>query len=362
MFIKKIQKIFNICNFKKITEIKINLLVVILISITVSISTFTIWNARNKIHYFWSDFKNRIVWLVDMKSPEIFEVNVFDISQSSAKITWKTNELTTTKFYLGLDTNYLLLQELYTRLATEHWIYKLPNLESEKTYHFKIVAIDRRGNKTEYQDYIFSTLVDDDIQTATSSNISDEVKPEKNVVTSIKEKIIVSAQKDTTAPICSCVDNHYDCFDFFSNTDDAQKCFDYCVSQGKGDVHKLDLDNDGFACEPYINRPEEDTFNTDNAKEYVPNYIQIKYRNTPVDVGNKRFETLDTLGDTVVRIAYYDIENQYMIIKLNYTYYNYCGMPLSVWSSFKSTNTFESYYKDFIKGKYDCRLIPAPEY
>jgi hypothetical protein len=47
---------------------------------------------------------------------------------------------------------------------------------------------------------------------------------------------------------CSCSSDTYNCGDFSSHAS-AQACFDYCVQQGKGDIHKLDRDNDGLACE-----------------------------------------------------------------------------------------------------------------
>ena len=48
--------------------------------------------------------------------------------------------------------------------------------------------------------------------------------------------------------ICSCSDDHYNCPDFSVHAQ-AQACFNYCIAQGRGDIHKLDNDNDGSACE-----------------------------------------------------------------------------------------------------------------
>ncbi|GAG83978.1 unnamed protein product, partial [marine sediment metagenome] len=42
--------------------------------------------------------------------------------------------------------------------------------------------------------------------------------------------------------------NLYNCSDF-STQAAAQACYDYCISQGAGDIHDLDRDNDGIACE-----------------------------------------------------------------------------------------------------------------
>ena len=47
---------------------------------------------------------------------------------------------------------------------------------------------------------------------------------------------------------CSCSSNQYNCADFSSHAS-AQACYDYCISIGRGDVHKLDSDSDGSACE-----------------------------------------------------------------------------------------------------------------
>ncbi|MCC6457292.1 MAG: excalibur calcium-binding domain-containing protein [Caldilineaceae bacterium] len=47
---------------------------------------------------------------------------------------------------------------------------------------------------------------------------------------------------------CPCNANTLNCSNF-STQSAAQACFDWCVSQGKGDIHRLDSDNDGVACE-----------------------------------------------------------------------------------------------------------------
>jgi micrococcal nuclease len=48
--------------------------------------------------------------------------------------------------------------------------------------------------------------------------------------------------------ICNCSGNTLSCTDFDSQAQ-AQACFDYCVSQGVGDVHVLDGDGNGIVCE-----------------------------------------------------------------------------------------------------------------
>lgn len=49
-------------------------------------------------------------------------------------------------------------------------------------------------------------------------------------------------------PVCICSGNAYNCIDFGTHSS-AQACYNYCISKGAGDVHKLDGDGDGSACE-----------------------------------------------------------------------------------------------------------------
>jgi hypothetical protein len=52
----------------------------------------------------------------------------------------------------------------------------------------------------------------------------------------------------TTAAVCECGGDTYNCGDF-SRQAQAQACYNYCVSIGRGDIHRLDRDNDGVVCE-----------------------------------------------------------------------------------------------------------------
>ena len=47
---------------------------------------------------------------------------------------------------------------------------------------------------------------------------------------------------------CSCSGDLYNCSDFSSHYS-AQQCYECCMDKGYGDVHNLDGDNDGSACE-----------------------------------------------------------------------------------------------------------------
>lgn len=84
------------------------------------------------------------------------------------------------------------------------------------------------------------------------------------------------------------------------------------------------------------------------------NFIKVKYKEDSVDLADPRFEYLDTTGSEFIFGAWYDDDEQYMIINLNGTYYHYCGMPGSVWDDFRNAETFGGFYNKWIKGNYAC--------
>lgn len=89
--------------------------------------------------------------------------------------------------------------------------------------------------------------------------------------------------------------------------------------------------------------------------------ITVKYRNDLVNLNSGDFEYFPT-SSSFVNGLWYDQSNKYMIILLNSTYYHYCGLPLAEWKSFKSADSYGSYYNQRIKGNYDCRQSYVPSY
>ena len=60
--------------------------------------------------------------------------------------------------------------------------------------------------------------------------------------------IVIIPTQPQQQVVCSCSGDSYNCGDFDRHSQ-AQACFNYCVSQGKGDIHRLDGDGNGLACE-----------------------------------------------------------------------------------------------------------------
>jgi len=58
-----------------------------------------------------------------------------------------------------------------------------------------------------------------------------------------------SPSAQPSPPPCDCSGNIYNCSDFSTHAE-AQACYEYCESLGRGDIHGLDgMDNDGIVCE-----------------------------------------------------------------------------------------------------------------
>lgn len=53
----------------------------------------------------------------------------------------------------------------------------------------------------------------------------------------------------TSAEVCDCSGDVYKCDDFKNTPFTGQACFNYCMEQGRGDIHRLDGDGDGLVCE-----------------------------------------------------------------------------------------------------------------
>ncbi|WP_316189868.1 MULTISPECIES: KTSC domain-containing protein [unclassified Bradyrhizobium] len=92
--------------------------------------------------------------------------------------------------------------------------------------------------------------------------------------------------------------------------------------------------------------------------------VDVKYRG-PVDL--KTFACSDISRSSFITRVCYDRAKQYMIIRLNTTYYHYCEMPPATFSAFLDAPSIGSFYNQHIKGTgrdgpFDCRTHPVPEY
>jgi hypothetical protein len=92
--------------------------------------------------------------------------------------------------------------------------------------------------------------------------------------------------------------------------------------------------------------------------------VDVKYRGL-VDV--RTFACSDVTRSSFIRRVCYDRANQYMLIKLNETYYHYCELPAAVLEQFMEAPSMGQFYNQNIKGwgsdgPFDCRTHRLPIY
>jgi KTSC domain len=92
--------------------------------------------------------------------------------------------------------------------------------------------------------------------------------------------------------------------------------------------------------------------------------VSVKYRG-PVDL--KTFACDDINRSSFITRVCYDRAKQYMIIRLNSTYYHYCELPPAIFSAFLEAPSMGAFYNERIKGSgldgpFDCRTHQVPDY
>jgi hypothetical protein len=94
---------------------------------------------------------------VDETPPVISAVSVSKITETSATVTWTTDEPSHSQVYYGLTTNYGRdVYNLYTQLVTHHTI-NLTDLDPDTTYHYCVESRDASGNEAISGDSTFVT-------------------------------------------------------------------------------------------------------------------------------------------------------------------------------------------------------------
>ena len=73
-------------------------------------------------------------------------------------------------------------------------------------------------------------------------------------------------------------------------------------------------------------------------------WVKVKYRadNELINICSNEFQFQPTKKSTFIRGVWYDVKNQYLIIKLNNIYYHYCKMPKEVWNFTKYLHLINS--------------------
>ena len=97
----------------------------------------------------------------DVTAPTISSVLASDIASTTATISWTTNELATSKLYLGTTTplplNGTTLYGIHTAFVTNH-SFSVSGLTASTTYRFRVGSIDSLGNSATSTEFSFNTL------------------------------------------------------------------------------------------------------------------------------------------------------------------------------------------------------------
>ena len=90
--------------------------------------------------------------------------------------------------------------------------------------------------------------------------------------------------------------------------------------------------------------------------------INVKYRSTPVDVNNGTFVELALKPSSVVKEIFFDASAAYLLVRLKNTFYHYCGVDNATVRNWENAGSLGRFYGQNIKGNFDCRINPMPDY
>ncbi len=116
----------------------------------------------------------------------------------------------------------------------------------------------------------------------------------------------------------------------------------------------------GYIGTSYAKDPlqKKNFFKTETSHKKI---ITVKYRGN-INVNNGYFQELNLRPSSFIKSMYYDENNNYLLVRLNNTYYHYCSIPNRVVLKWTSSSSLGKFYNWHIKGNYDCRYNPVPRY
>jgi len=124
----------------------------------------------------------------DEASPEISDVSVSEVTETSAQVTWTTDEESTSYVEYGETDQYGFL-EGEDELVKSHTV-ELTSLKSNTTYHFIVKSDDEAGNESLSDDSTFQTLaIEEEEETEEETEDVQETTTKSKTDTIIEESI-----------------------------------------------------------------------------------------------------------------------------------------------------------------------------
>jgi hypothetical protein len=108
----------------------------------------------------------------DTTGPIISDIES-DPEETTAEITWKTNEAATSQVLYGTTTSYGASTTIDNDLVNNHEV-NLSGLTASTTYHFQVLSKDAAGNLSTSSDQMFVTSGEDDDDNGTTTPPDDE--------------------------------------------------------------------------------------------------------------------------------------------------------------------------------------------
>lgn len=115
-----------------------------------------------------------IIDKTDKEEPEIINIVTEVLEYNEVKITWETNEESTSFVEYGLTTEYGKVYGNWTPTTTHEVV--LTNLLSLRRYHFRVISSDDWGNIGYSEDDTFDTVMNDDEEAVEATSTEDIIE------------------------------------------------------------------------------------------------------------------------------------------------------------------------------------------
>jgi hypothetical protein len=106
----------------------------------------------------------------DTTAPTISSIVVTDITETSARVTWTTDETADSRVDYGLTATYEIGSETDVALINSHSL-TLSGLTAGTTYHFRVRSADLATNEAVSEDFTFATLAGPDVTAPVISDV-----------------------------------------------------------------------------------------------------------------------------------------------------------------------------------------------
>lgn len=159
-------------------------------------------------------------------TPEDLDVNVTNITASSATITWQTVISSNSQVQYGPTISYGSNSTLDTNMVTSHSV-NLSGLSAGQTYHFRVISNDSANNTTTSADYSFATTGSagvTHVQSNGTSNDSNSTSIAQAFAGNVAQGnlIVAAVSYESSSPPVSCTDTRGNSYSVATHSYDSR--------------------------------------------------------------------------------------------------------------------------------------------